>query len=105
MWKTSHVSFLLVTVSVLTVISTLYIRSFISAAIDKRIRQLQNTEAQDLGTRKNTKIDPIKMMSSLSKKIPSAENSHLQDNINNYEEPVRETRPPPSGSGSRWTPL
>ena len=100
MWKTSHVSFLLVTVSVLTVISTLYIRSFISAAIDKRIRQLQGQEDSVLGT--SVKIDPIKMMSSLSKNTGI---SHVQDDVRNYEEPVRESRPPPSGSGSRWTPL
>lgn len=101
MWKTSHVSVMLGVVTIFTIAVTLYVRSAISAAIDKRVRQLQGNQGE-LGEIKKT--DPFKMMSALSSNSKRTTIESIEPSIG-YEEPTPEGRPPPSGSGSRWTPL
>lgn len=99
--KISHVSVLLAIVSVVTIVGTLYVSSLVSAAIDRKARQLNGTN-EELGS-KNIN-DPIKMMSALSSKSKRTRNESIEPSLD-HEEPVPQGRSPPSGSGSRWTPL
>ena len=105
--KISHVSVLLATVSIITVFATLYVSSLVSTAIEKKARQLNGTneEFKEVGSKNPN--DPLKMMSALSsksKKISTSRNESIEPSLD-HEEPVPKTRTPPSGSGSRWTPL
>jgi len=106
MLKISHVSFLLAIVSIITVFATLYVSSLVSEAIARKARQLNgNSELTEVGSKNSN--DPFKIMSALSSKsknTSSSRNESIEPSID-HEEPVPKTRSPPSGSGSRWTPL
>lgn len=85
MWKTSHVTLLILFTTIVSTFVTLYVKSKFDRLINNRISELT---LQPTGS-----TNPLKMMSAMKSKP-------------DIDPPLEETtRPPPEGSGTRWTPI
>lgn len=98
MWKTQHMAFLAIVVTVVSVTLTLFAHSRINQAITTKAQALASP-----GAGISTKNNPIQLMSALSsKKIRPDDKSKASVRFEEPQEPITET---PKGAGVRWTPL
>lgn len=95
MWKTHHMAFLAVAVTIVSVTLTLFAHSRINQAIAAKAEALASP-----GISKESKTNPIQLMSALSSKKIRPDDK-LPPSVT-FEEPQTET---PKGAGVRWTPL
>lgn len=106
MWKTYQVTSLLIGVSVLSVILTIYGMKVLNNAITAKATEISGVKTQSSTTATTT--NPIQLMSALSSKNirpddksqpsipPLKPSTESQDDVADI---------PPKGAGSRWTPL
>jgi len=103
MWKTQHMAFLAIVVTVVSVTLTLFAHSRINQAIATKAQALASPGASPGISIKQPKTNPIQLMSALSsKKIRPDDKSKASVRFEEPQEPQTET---PKGAGVRWTPL